>query len=157
MEDPEKSHPKVFRLKGYVVGCIVAIGPFPTEILSITSPKTDEPSHEEASTTAPGSNLFLVKSYYRKETPRKTGIATSLARSGDLVCWIGGVSRALLLRRIKFINNGDYKFWQVLSTALITRDFGRNDTTHHAADLASFDKETMDLKVDAATIYLLVS
>ncbi|KAM0183703.1 hypothetical protein ACHAPF_000145 [Botrytis cinerea] len=45
MEDPEKSHPKVFRLKGYVVGCIVAIGPFPTEILS-SMQKADQSDSE---------------------------------------------------------------------------------------------------------------
>ncbi|TEY35952.1 hypothetical protein BOTCAL_0571g00010 [Botryotinia calthae] len=124
---------------------------------SVTSQEIDEPSHEEASTTAPGSNLFLVKSYYRKETPWKTRIATSLARPGDLVCWIGGVSRVLLLRGIKFINHGEYKVWQELGTALFTRDFDLNDRTHHAADLALSDKEKMELKMDAATIYLLLS
>ena len=45
MEDPEKSHPKVFRLKSYVVGCIVAIGPFPTEILS-SMQKADQSDSE---------------------------------------------------------------------------------------------------------------
>ncbi|KAF5869646.1 putative het domain protein [Botrytis fragariae] len=228
IEDTKNSSPEVFGLKGYVVGCMVAVSPSPTEIVSNMQkadrwdseilqnfPKelgeahreNDELTHyileaknselesiafshmssvpwknscnyhrtpefvdeckikqlqaeysvasQDISTTAPSSNLFLVKNYYRRETPWKMGIATSLARPGDLVCWISGVSRALLLRQIG--KSGNAKVWQVLGTALFTRHLDLNDKTRHVTDLTSFDEETMELEMDASTIYVLLS
>ncbi|TGO27999.1 hypothetical protein BPAE_0034g00200 [Botrytis paeoniae] len=216
IEDTKNSSPKVFGLKGYVVGCIVAEGPSPTEIVSNIQkadqwdseilqnfPKelgeahceNDELIHyildhmssvswkkscnyhrtpefvyeykikqlqaeysvtsQDISKTPPSSNLFLVKNYYRRETPWKIGIATSLVRPGDLVCWISGISRALLLRQIG--KSGNAKVWQVLGTTLFTRHLDFNDKTRHATDLTSFDEETMELEMDAATVYVLLS
>ncbi|KAF7939705.1 hypothetical protein BELL_1014g00040 [Botrytis elliptica] len=228
MEDTKNKSPRVFGLRGYVVGCIVAVGPCPTEIVpnmqkadqwdseilqnfpeglgeahresdelinyllesknseleSISFSHISSVSWEKScnyyrtpefvyqcnikqlqpeysvtsqdiSTTAPSSSLFLVKNYYRRETPWKMGIATSQARPGDLVCWISGVSRALLLRKIG--SSGNAKVWQVFGTALFTQHLDLDDKTRYAADLTSFDKETMDLEVDAATVYVLLS
>ena len=81
------------------------------------------------------------------------GIASSLAQPGDLVCWVHGVERALILR-VTLEEN----MLQVFGTALFTDDFGLNDKTRHANRLSWFrEVETLALSIDAMTIYVLLA
>jgi hypothetical protein len=55
-------------------------------------------------------HLFLIQNSCRGETSWKTGIASGLAHPGDLVCWIHGVERALVLRvTLQEFNVADFR------------------------------------------------
>ncbi|RDW56713.1 hypothetical protein BP6252_14006 [Coleophoma cylindrospora] len=100
------------------------------------------------------SHLFLVKNPWRIETPWKMGIASRLAQPGDLVCWVRGVERALILR----VTLGEYKHnFQVFGTALFTNDIENHDP-HHATRLSWFrEGEKLALQIDSTTIYVLLA
>lgn len=86
------------------------------------------------------------------------GIATHLAQRVDIVCCINGVSRVLLLRQTRDSRYPGYRIWQVLGTALLTRDFDLHDRVCHASGLTWYGtNKTMDIKVDEAPIYILLS
>jgi len=83
------------------------------------------------------------------------GVALSLARLGDLVCWVHGVKRALILR----VNpDGDGKrMCQVFGTALSTEHFD-SDQTCHANRLSWFrNNEKWEAQMDIATIDVLLT
>ena len=119
---------------------------------SVSSRSRSEISPNDTLLSAGNSHLFLIKNCYRRETPWKMGIASSLAQPGDLVCWIHGVERALIVRETLAERR-----WQVFGTALFTRDFCSNDKTRHETGLSWFqDDERLNVKIDAATIYILL-
>ena len=78
---------------------------------SVSSRSRSETSPHDTLLTAGNSHLFLIKNCYRRETPWKMGIASSLAQPGDLVCWIYGVERALIVR-----GTLAERVWQVFGT-----------------------------------------
>lgn len=110
-------------------------------------------SPNDAQPAAGHSHLFLIKNCYRDKTPWKMGIASGLAQPGDLVCWIPGSERALVLRvSIK------EEMLQIFGTALFTEDFGSSDKARHADRLKWFQSgEQLALKMDAGTIYVLLA
>jgi hypothetical protein len=120
---------------------------------TISSQSRSEKSPNDTLLSARNSHLFLIKNYYRGETPWKMGIASSLAQPGDLVCWIHGVQRALIVRPT-FRD----ATWQIFGTALFTDDFSLNDKASHANRLSWFTGcGNLTLKMDAATIYVLLA
>jgi hypothetical protein len=124
---------------------------------SVLSQSRINTSPNDTILTAGGSHLFLIENCYRKKTPWKMGIASSLAQPGDLVCWISGIERAILVRDILPAETWEGT-WQVFGTALFTRDFHLNDKKRPAPDFSWFkDEERVDIKVDAATIYILLA
>ncbi|KAE9369720.1 hypothetical protein N431DRAFT_414004 [Stipitochalara longipes BDJ] len=101
------------------------------------------------------SHLFLVENAFRGQTPWKMGVASSLAKPGDLVCWVHGVNRALILR----VNSDEYKAsLQIFGTALFTDDFSSNSRSSHSSRLSWFrESEGLEIQIDAATIYVLLA
>ncbi|KAN0102034.1 Heterokaryon incompatibility protein (HET) domain containing protein [Hyaloscypha variabilis] len=101
------------------------------------------------------SHLFLVKNSWRGQTPWKMGVASSLAKPGDLVCWIQGVNRALILR-VNMVK--EIAILRVFGTALFTEDFKPNSKSPHSSRLSWFNiGEMLDIQMDAATIYVLLA
>ncbi|PMD42254.1 hypothetical protein L207DRAFT_553431 [Hyaloscypha variabilis F] len=101
------------------------------------------------------SHLFLVENSVHRQTPWKMGVASSLAKPGDLVCWIHGITKALILRANLGERAGTV---QVFGTALFTEDFKPNSKSPHSSRLYWFTKdETIDIQIDAATIYVLLA
>lgn len=98
--------------------------------------------------------LFQVNHMDRKPAPYKTGIASSQAEPGDLVCWIPGVKQAVLVR-VAFDSSGDKVHLQVCGTARITYDFD--------SEAASEDKKRgcklleLDILVDAHTLFVILA
>lgn len=88
------------------------------------------------------------------------GIASSLAQPGDLVCWVAGVERALILRVSQVKESyGEYtQTFQIFGTALFTNDFGSDGKAHHSGQRLQFEKEeNLMLQMDAETIYVLLA
>ncbi|OBT56260.1 hypothetical protein VE04_05109 [Pseudogymnoascus sp. 24MN13] len=119
----------------------------------VSSQPTNQTSPDDALLAARNSHLFLIKNCYRDVTPWKMGIASSLAQPGDLVCWVRGVEKALVLR-VTLLE----RTLQVFGTALFTEDFALTNQARHASRLTWFKKnETLGLQVDSATIYVLLA
>ncbi|KFY13146.1 hypothetical protein V491_06501 [Pseudogymnoascus sp. VKM F-3775] len=94
--------------------------------------------------------LFQVNQIDHKRTPYKTGIASSQAEPGDLVCWIPGVRQAVLVR-VGF-DTGNKVHLQVCGTARITCDF--------ESEAALEDKRRLlplDILVDAHTLFVILA
>lgn len=97
--------------------------------------------------------LFQVNQMNKKRTPYKTGIASSQAEPGDLVCWIPGVKQAVLVR-VGF-DSSDKVHLQVCGTARITCDFD--------SEAALEDKRRgcelpqLDILVDAHTLFVILA
>jgi hypothetical protein len=123
---------------------------------STTSQSRSQTSHDEALTSAGQSRLFLIKNCYQSKTPWKMGIASGLAKLGDLVCWIHEIERALILR-VTLRENRE-NILQVFGTAMFTEDFGKSDKARHASRLKWFScNESLALKIDAGTVYVLLA
>jgi hypothetical protein len=101
------------------------------------------------------SHLFLVANPVHKQTPWKMGVVPSVAKAGDLLCWIHGITKALILR----VNlNERVAIAQVLGTALFTEDFKSNSRSHHSNRLSRFyEQETLYIEMDATKIYVLLA
>jgi hypothetical protein len=123
---------------------------------SSLSSQSQPSSNDTRTATTSSSRLFLVANRARGQTPWKMGIASSLAQPGDLICWVQGLERALILRV-----NLDHQrviFLQVFGTALFTDDFDLNGSANHVSRLRSFsDSEKLYIQIDAATIYVLLA
>jgi hypothetical protein len=103
------------------------------------------------------SKPFLVANCARDKTPWKTGIASSLAQLGDLICWVPGFQRALILR-VNFVHKEKKMLLQGFGTAVLTHDFDPTEKTRHTEILKTFsDNEKLDIYIDAATIYVLLA
>jgi hypothetical protein len=123
---------------------------------SSLSSQTQSSSSDIRTATASSSRLFLVANRPRGQTPWKMGIASSLAQPGDLICWVQGVERALILR----VTFGQERVvsLQGFGTALFTDDFDSNGNADHVSRLKSFSLlEKLDVQIDAATIYVLLA
>jgi hypothetical protein len=110
-------------------------------------------------TTTGSSKPFLVANCARNKTPWKMGIASSLAQPGDLICWVPGIERALILR-VSFEQEKKTRriYLQGFGTALFTDDFDSADKARHAGRLKTFsENEKLDIYIDAATIYVLLA
>ncbi|KFY84879.1 hypothetical protein V498_07780 [Pseudogymnoascus sp. VKM F-4517 (FW-2822)] len=86
-------------------------------------------------------------------SPYKTGIASSQAEPGDLVCWIPGVKQAVLVR-VGF-DSGDEVRLQVCGTARITCDFDSEaafEDKKHGCKLPP-----LDILVDAHTLFVILA
>lgn len=112
-------------------------------------PRTKEHNDDTSLGVTGNSNLFLVKKRDRQQTPWKMGITSRLSQPGDLICWINGVKRALILR-VTFPE----RVLRVFGTAFFTRDFHKNSQAPDISRLSS--NEILPLKLDAATIYILL-
>lgn len=125
----------------------------------VSSQSTNQTSPDDALLASRNSHLFLIKNCYRDVTPWKMGIASSLAQPGDLVCWVRGVEKALVLRMT--LAEGTFqaeRTLQVFGTALFTEDFASTNQDRHASRLKWFRKdEALALQVDSATIYVLLA
>ncbi|PMD20692.1 hypothetical protein NA56DRAFT_704495 [Hyaloscypha hepaticicola] len=124
------------------------------------NPNTQASSDDVQTGPAGSSKPFLVRNRARRKTPWKMGIASSLAQPGDLICWVPGIQRALILRasfkQLKKIHKGT--ILQGFGTALFTDDFDSTDKARHADRLKTFsDCEKLDIQIDAATIYVLLA
>jgi hypothetical protein len=120
-----------------------------------TKKQAQTASNDVRSPTKSNSHLFLIKNSYRGKTPWKMGVASSLAKAGDLVCGISGVSRALVLR----VDLPEFSAptFQIFGTALFTEDFGFHGN-YTPGRLSEFsDGERLDIKMDAATLYVLLA
>ena len=85
------------------------------------------------------------------------GIASSLAQLGDLICWVPGFQRALILR-VNFVHKEKKVLLQGFGTAVLTHDFDPTEKTRHTELLKTFsDNEKLDIYIDAATIYVLLA
>ncbi|KAH8683229.1 heterokaryon incompatibility protein-domain-containing protein [Tricladium varicosporioides] len=120
---------------------------------SVLSRPRSETSPNDTLPPDGNSHLFLIKNCSREQTPWKMGIASSLAQPGDLVCWVHGTERALILRATLA-----ERMFQVFGTALLTADFDLNGKANHTARLSGFyGSEKLTVKMDAATIYALLA
>jgi hypothetical protein len=120
---------------------------------SVSSISKSQTSPNDTQVAGGNSHLFLIENCYREKTPWKTGIASGLAQPGDLVCWVDGVEKALVLR----VTSQESRL-QVFGTALFTDDFGIHDKALHANRLAWFEAdEHLTLRMDATTIYVLLA
>jgi hypothetical protein len=123
------------------------------------NPNTQASSEDVQPADASSSKPFLVENRARKETPWKMGIASSLAQPGDLICWVPGIERALVLRvRFEHVWEDMRYHLQGFGTALFTDDFDSTDEARRAERLKTFsDDEKLDIYIDAATIYVLLA
>lgn len=122
-------------------------------LVSAAQKATNDPRPSNISS----SYLFLLKNCNQHETPWKMGIASSLAEPGDLVCWVDGVKKALILRVINLPLNKPATI-QVFGTALFTDDFDSNDNSQPANRLSWFKEgENINIQMDATTIYVLLA
>ncbi|KFY70380.1 hypothetical protein V499_09216 [Pseudogymnoascus sp. VKM F-103] len=97
--------------------------------------------------------LFQLNCLSSVKTPYKTGIASSQAEPGDLVCWIPGVKQAVLVR-VSF-GSGDEVHLQVCGTARITCDFEKEaalEDKKRACELLE-----LDILVDAHTLFVILA
>jgi hypothetical protein len=147
--DLNNYHPTgTFALRNYMQTIQAAKSQYP--VSSISKSQT---SINDTQIDGGKSHLFLVQNSSRGETPWKTGIASGLAQPGDLVCWVHGVERALVLRVTL-----QETILQIFGTAVFTDDFGLHDKAFHTTRLSWFrEYEEMSLKMDAATIYVLLA
>ncbi len=123
------------------------------------NPNTQASSDDDHTGPARLSRPFLVANCARKKTPWKMGIASSLAQPGDLICWVPGIERALILR-VKFEQERrkNKTYLQGIGTALFTDDFDSTNEARHASRLETFSNdEKLDIYIDAATIYVLLA
>ncbi|OBT75095.1 hypothetical protein VF21_06487 [Pseudogymnoascus sp. 05NY08] len=97
--------------------------------------------------------LFQVNQITREWTPYKTGIASSQAEPGDLVCWIPGVKQAVLVR-VGFAS-GDKVHLQVCGTARITCDFDSDATSEDKRQGCKLLE--LDILVDAHTLFVILA
>ena len=119
-------------------------------------PNAEASSDDVQPAAANSSRPFLVVNRAQKNTPWKMGIASSLAQPGDLICWVSGIERAIVLRGSFKESGGMYL--QGFGTALFTDDFDSTDKARHAARLKEFfDWERLDIQIDAAMIYVLLA
>ncbi|KFY50514.1 hypothetical protein V496_09323 [Pseudogymnoascus sp. VKM F-4515 (FW-2607)] len=98
-------------------------------------------------------HIKQVNQKNRKMSPYKTGIASSQAEPGDLVCWIPGVKQAVLVR-VGF-DSGDEVRLQVCGTARITCDFDSEaafEDKKHGCKLPP-----LDILVDAHTLFVILA
>jgi hypothetical protein len=98
---------------------------------SVSSISKSQTSPNDTQIGGGNSHLFLIENGYRGETPWKTGIVSGLAQPGDLVCWVDGVEKTLVLRVTP-----QESMLQVFGTALFTDDFRIHDKAFHANRLS---------------------
>jgi hypothetical protein len=87
------------------------------------------------------------------KTPYKTGIASSQAEPGDLVCWIPGVKQAVLVR-VGF-GSSDEVHLQVCGTARITCDFEKEAALEDKKRACKLLE--LDILVDAHTLFVILA
>jgi hypothetical protein len=96
--------------------------------------------------------LYQIHKSYRGRIPWKMGITSTQAQQGDLVCWVMGTKKALVVR-IGVEYNG-YLPVQIIGTALVTDDLTLSEVDH-IPRLAWFnDGGIMRLRMDAATVFI---
>jgi hypothetical protein len=97
--------------------------------------------------------LFQVNQGPRERTPYKTGIASSQAEPGDLVCWIPCVKQAVLVR-VGF-GSGDEVHFQVCGTARITCDFDSEAALEDKRQACKLPE--LNILVDAHTLFVILA
>jgi hypothetical protein len=88
-----------------------------------------------------------------RTTLYKTGIASTQAEPGDLVCWIPGVKQAVLVRMS--FDSGNKTHLQVCGTARITCDIDSDAASEHGRRDCGLPE--LDLLVDAHTLFVILA
>lgn len=100
-----------------------------------------------------GRYLIQVNQVNCKTTPYKTGIASTQAEPGDLVCWIPGVKQAVLVR-MSFDSDNKIHL-QLCGTARITCDVDSDAASEHGR--RDWGLQELDLLVDAHTLFVILA
>ncbi|KAF6828235.1 HET domain-containing protein [Colletotrichum plurivorum] len=146
----------LFRWRAYPLNSTTRKGPFST-FFPARYTEGNEALESKPRSGAPGdAYLYQLSAGPGHKVPRKLGIASSQALPGDLVCWVQGVRRAVVVRMYKPQDRHADSMLQVFGTALVTDDVvGTQEDTVERCRLGGYE-ETM-LKLDPRTIFTLLS
>ena len=103
-------------------------------------------------------NLYQMHRLQSNGTSWKMGIASCQARPGDLLCWIRGTKKALVVRLSASVHgeHPQQDMLQVHGTALVTEDIASVEADHEQR-LRTFDADdVLSLRMDAKMIYVLL-
>lgn len=101
-------------------------------------------------------NLYQLHRPQSSETPWKMGILSSQAQAGDLVCWIRGTKKALVVRTSPGGLGGQQEVLQIHGTALATEDIA-SEKADHDQRLGRFEiQDVLTLCMDAKMVYVLL-
>ncbi|KAF6824037.1 HET domain-containing protein [Colletotrichum musicola] len=144
------------RWRAYPFNSTTRKGPFSTFFPARYS-EGDEALASKSRPGAPGdAYLYRLSAGPGGKLPRKMGIASGQALPGDLVCWVQGVKRAVVVRMYKGQDRPADNMLQVFGTALVTDDVaGTQEDTVERCRLGGYEQTT--LKLDPRTIFTLLS
>lgn len=99
--------------------------------------------------------LYQIHHSRRGSIPWKMGITSTQAQPGDLICWVMGTNKAFVVR-LRLEDNDYYTTLQIFGTALATDDLALSESDHKAR-LGWFNEGgTTELRMDAASIFVIL-
>ncbi|KAK2043482.1 HET-domain-containing protein [Colletotrichum somersetense] len=123
-------------------------------------------THASQNTTSIGNvNLFQMRNVFHRDLPWKTGVVSGQARPTDLVCWLKGTEKAVVVR-LQSRPGYSLPTLQVVGTALVAEDMTEAMVDHETLSnrfhlLASLGSnyrspKSLNLKMDARTVFVLL-
>lgn len=115
--------------------------------------------HHPAPAKSANTEVTLFQMYRpSKRTAWRMGITSGQAQQGDIVFWVPGTKKAVLLRveQRRTRDGSCCRMLQICGTAMVTQDV-LGEEVHHEKRLNSFGRdEELTLRMDSSTIYALL-